>query len=180
MCIFFSLYFFLITCFFCCVHIQMSSLNFFCSLDETSNNNSRTQLLYWPFAASLMICTLHLLRLPCVADADILFSAVVSSFFLVYSQRLQIGCLSYFHTWCGLSANLECRSEMCCTRLTENTVTQKLLKNRHLLTITQLCWAISLQLRHVSTPHHHTTTILWPFFWDQPGEPVPEENFWTS
>jgi len=24
-----------------------------------------------------------------------------------------------------------------------------------------------------------TTTVLWPFFWDQPGEPVPEENFWT-
>jgi len=26
-----------------------------------------------------------------------------------------------FHTWYGLSANLGCRSEMCCTRLTENT-----------------------------------------------------------
>ena len=24
-------------------------------------------------------------------------------------------------TWCGLSANLECRSEMCCTRLAGNT-----------------------------------------------------------
>jgi len=24
-----------------------------------------------------------------------------------------------------------------------------------------------------------TTTILWPFFWDHPSEPVPEENFWT-
>jgi len=28
-------------------------------------------------------------------------------------------------------------------------------------------------------PHHHTTTVLRPFFWDHPGEPVPEENFWT-
>jgi len=27
--------------------------------------------------------------------------------------------------------------------------------------------------------HHHTTTVLSPFFWDHPGEPVPEENFWT-
>jgi len=27
--------------------------------------------------------------------------------------------------------------------------------------------------------HHHTTTVLWPFFLDHPGEPVPEENFWT-
>jgi len=26
---------------------------------------------------------------------------------------------------------------------------------------------------------HHTTTILRPFFRDHPGEPVPEENFWT-
>ena len=25
------------------------------------------------------------------------------------------------HTWCGLSANLGCRSETCCTRLAENT-----------------------------------------------------------
>jgi len=25
------------------------------------------------------------------------------------------------HEWCGLSANLECRSEMCCTRLAEYT-----------------------------------------------------------
>ena len=24
-----------------------------------------------------------------------------------------------------------------------------------------------------------TTAILWPFFGDRPGEPVPEENFWT-
>jgi len=56
------------------------------------------------------------------------FHPVVSSFFfcrcvflfLAYSQQSQIGCLPYFHTWCGLSANLECRSEMCCTRLAEN------------------------------------------------------------
>jgi len=27
--------------------------------------------------------------------------------------------------------------------------------------------------------HHTTTTILWPFFRDHPGEPVPEENLWT-
>jgi len=51
------------------------------------------------------------------------FRTVVSSFilfFLAYSQPSQIGCLPYFHTWCGLSANLECRSEMCCTRLAKN------------------------------------------------------------
>jgi len=26
---------------------------------------------------------------------------------------------------------------------------------------------------------HHTTTVLRPIFWDHPGEPAPEENFWT-
>jgi len=29
-------------------------------------------------------------------------------------------------------------------------------------------------------PGTTTTTVLWPFFGDHPGEPVPEENFWTS
>jgi len=27
--------------------------------------------------------------------------------------------------------------------------------------------------------HSSTTTVLRPFFWDHPGEPVPEENLWT-
>jgi len=45
------------------------------------------------------------------------FLLLSSSFFLAYSQPSQIGCLPYFHTWCGLCANLECRSENCCTRL---------------------------------------------------------------
>jgi len=49
-----------------------------------------------------------------------------------------------------LSANLECRSEMCCTRLTESLKIQDT-KIRHLHTIAQLCQAISSQLRHIST-----------------------------
>jgi len=60
---------------------------------------------------------------------------------------MQLGCSPYFHTWCGPSANLECMSEMCCTRLAENTGR----KYRHFGTIAQLCRAISSQLRHVST-----------------------------
>jgi len=50
-----------------------------------------------------------------------------SSFFLAYSQWLEIECLRYFHT--RLSANLECRSEMCFMQLGENTgckITQKI------------------------------------------------------
>jgi len=52
----------------------------------------------------------------------IIFSPVVSSIFFLsfvaYSQPpSQIGCLPYLHIWCGLSANLRCRSETWCTRL---------------------------------------------------------------
>jgi len=55
------------------------------------------------------------------------------------------------YTWCGPSANLECRSERCCTRLAANAGPKKVAQNRHLGTIAQRCWAISLQLRHVLT-----------------------------
>jgi len=71
-------------------------------------------------------------------------------FFLAYSQQSEIGCLPYFHTWCGLSANLECMSKMCCTRLTANTGRNNYAKNRDLRTIAH-CPAISAQLSHVST-----------------------------
>jgi len=39
----------------------------------------------------------------------------------------------------------------CCTRLADNTARKKSPKSRHLGKIPQLCRAISLQLRHVST-----------------------------
>ena len=79
------------------------------------------------------------------------FSFFYLLFFLAYSQPSQIECLPYFYTWCGLSANLECRSETCCTRLAANTGRKKVAKNRHLGTIAQLRRAISSQIRHVST-----------------------------
>jgi len=78
------------------------------------------------------------------------------SFFLAYSQLLQIGCLPYFHTWCGLRTNLGCRSEMCCTQLVKNTGCKKSPKIRHLHTIAQLYLAIPLQLRHASTIRKET------------------------
>jgi len=40
---------------------------------------------------------------------------------------------------------------MCCTRLAGNTRRKNDAKNCHLRTIAELCWATSLQLRHVST-----------------------------
>jgi len=67
----------------------------------------------------------------------ILSSFFLLSFFLVYSQPSHIACLPYFHTGCRLNANLECRSQMCCTWLAENTVglRTKSPKIRHMRTI---------------------------------------------
>ena len=67
----------------------------------------------------------------------------------ILNQLSQIGCLPYI--WCGLSANLGCRSVMCCMRLDENTGHKKSLKICHLRTIAQICQAISSQLRCIST-----------------------------
>jgi len=50
-------------------------------------------------------------------------------FFVVCSKQLQIRSVPYFYTWCGHSANLECRSEMCCMRLAGNAGRKKIAKN---------------------------------------------------
>ena len=78
-------------------------------------------------------CVLHLsfLWLPCIADVDIIFlpcGFFLSIFFSstnLSSCRLD-GCLPY--TWCGSSANLEFRSEMCCTWLSGNAGHKKIAK----------------------------------------------------
>jgi len=72
-------------------------------------------------------------------------------FFFAYSQPSQIGCLPYFHTWCGFSANLGCRSDMCCTRLAEIQDAKKSPKIRHLVTIAQISRAVFSKLRDVLT-----------------------------
>ena len=43
----------------------------------------------------------------------------------------------------------------------------------------QLTAKTRLQNKLLCLNNHHTTTILRPFYRDDPGEPVPEENFWT-
>jgi len=58
-----------------------------------------------------------------------LFLSFFYLFFLALCQPSHIGCLPYFYTWCALSANLGCRSEMCCMRLAENTGCKKIAKN---------------------------------------------------
>jgi len=55
-------------------------------------------------------------------------------------------------------------------------------------TLLQSLWALVIRiarqklgaLHTISQVNTHThTTILWPFFQDHPGEPVPDGNFWT-
>ena len=60
----------------------------------------------------------------CIFVLWFVLSSSSSFFFLCLisaPQRSQIGCLPFFYTWCHLSANLECRSEMCCAWLAGNT-----------------------------------------------------------
>jgi len=59
--------------------------------------------------------------------------------FFFSSPNLSGRRLDVYRTWCGLSVNLECRSETCCARLAENTARKKSSKSRHLGTIPQLC-----------------------------------------
>ena len=103
------------------------------------------------FSMSCRICAVLLLLYAHLVMAALWNSAghyifalwfLLSSFFLLVflaqSQRSQSGCLPYFYTWCGFSANLGCRSEMYCTRLAGNTGCKNDAKNRHLGTIAQL------------------------------------------
>jgi len=76
---------------------------------------------------------------------------LLSSFFPRLISAVTDGYLPYFYTWCGPSANLECRSEMWCTWLAGNAGPKKSPKIRHVGTIGQLCQAISSQLRHALT-----------------------------
>ena len=66
------------------------------------------------------------------------------------------GCLPYFHTWRGLRANLECRSETCCTRLAGNAGPKKSPTNRHLGTIANF---VGLYLRNQGT-HRQSEKLL--------------------
>jgi len=63
------------------------------------------------------------------------------AFFLALSQQSQTGCIPYLHTWCGLNANLECRSEMCCTWLAENTGRKKSPSRHHRTTLSGCIFA---------------------------------------
>jgi len=90
----------------------------------------------------------HLLWPPCVADADIIFSAVVSIFFffcLISGVADWISAI-LLHIVCPI-ANLELRSEMCCTRLAGNTGR----KNRQIFAVFAPSYNfVELYLRNIS------------------------------
>ena len=79
-----------------------------------------------PYACIKTTCyrVARFLWLPCVADADIIF---LSCFFFLFFRRLisavaewMFTILRHMMSWCGPSANLECRPETCCTWLAGN------------------------------------------------------------
>jgi len=97
----------------------------------------------WTLEVCVCFCLLvSLLWPPYFTGHSIIFLLcfLLSFFFfsLAYSQRCRIRCLPCFYTWCGLSANLESRSDMCCTWLAGHTGRKNDTKNRHLCTIAQL------------------------------------------
>jgi len=75
------------------------------------------------------------------AYADNIFLSCGSLYLLLLSFSLPIlshrrlGCLPYFHTWCGPSANLGCRSETCCSRLAGNAGCKKSPSGHHHTTL---------------------------------------------
>ena len=117
-----------------------------------SDTDTIEPFLKMSLSISLGLVFVHLLWQPLCSNCSvqaIMFSSCGFFFFLLFfiicSQWSQIGCLPYFRTRCGLSANLECRSEICCTRLTQNTGCKNSPCVQHLT----LCRAIPSQLRHV-------------------------------
>ena len=50
------------------------------------------------------------------------------------------------HIWCGLSANLECRSETCCTRLPGNTGRKKSPSRHHRTTLSGYIFATKARI----------------------------------
>ena len=75
------------------------------------------------------------------------------------------------------SANLECRSEMCCARLARNAGRKKNRQKFAMGTIVQLCRAISSQVRHILTIGKPVKQQYLPHMFPQYGE-LPSTNGW--
>jgi len=85
---------------------------------------------------------------PCGIEQIIIYSSCGFFYLLLFSSS-NLSRLPYFHTWCGLSANLECMSEMCCTRLTEiqdAKMTQKSPSGHHRTNLSGYIFAIKAHI----------------------------------
>jgi len=93
-------------------------------------------------------CGHYIMQLYVVSVFLLLFSLLFLLFFLAYSQRSQIGCLPYFHTWCGLSANagLKCAARGS-LKIQDAKITEKSPSAHHRTTLSGCIFAT----RHVST-----------------------------
>jgi len=112
--------------------------------------NRRFSRLIWVNQFPLIFVP-RLLWSPYIIRQAIIFCPVISFCLLSSFFPRLISAAAGWTSWCGHSANLECRSKRCCTRLAANAVPKKVAKNRHLGTIPQLCRATSSQQRHIST-----------------------------
>ena len=127
----------------CAIAEQLASIRLnYCNTDYLSRTAEGIFI-------QIQLC--QLLWPPCVADADIIFSSCgtflsSSSFFFFFLPNPSGRRLDVYHTSThrvAFSANLECMSEKCCTRLAENAGRKKSPKIGHLRTIAQVCRAIS-------------------------------------
>jgi len=87
------------------------------------------------------------------------------------------GCQPYFDTWCGPSANLECRSEMCCMRLAGNAEPKKSPSGHHRTTLSGHIFATKAYIdikkllsSNISSTCPHNMVNFWPTSgWDHSG-----------
>jgi len=132
------------------------------------------QLSYWWALVSYSFVLYCYLWRPCVADVDIIFSSCGFFFLLLFSSpNLSGHKLDFYRTSTHGVALVHIKMQVWNVLRASRWKyrTQKSTKNRHLGTITQLCRAISSQLRHVLTigkkllssniSPPHVPTIWW-------------------
>jgi len=95
-------------------------------------------------------------------------------------------------TWCNCAKNYATSKPACDEKPTRGpaglqqvgssgpaTFLQTLIPEYRSATCAEISVTAAANFHHSIHQIHTHTTVLWPFFRDHPGEPVPEENFWT-
>jgi len=80
------------------------------------------------------------------SSCGVLFLSSVFLFFLAYSQPSQTECLPYFHTWCGLSANLECSAACGSLKIHDAKITKKSPSAHHRTTLLGYIFATKIYI----------------------------------